>query len=93
MFDEKFNNYVEKYKKLSLIDKKKELDKEIKQTLAVLVKLHENSGKNVELLFNKELLDVKDGISSETDFVEAMFVYILMIQETLASYVEIINQK
>jgi hypothetical protein len=89
MFEEKLNNYVEAYKKLSLVDKKLAVEKEIKETLALLERLHENSGKNNDILFNKEILDVKDGVSTEDDFVEAMFVYILTIQESLASYVDL----
>ena len=89
MFEEKLNNFVESYKKLSLVDKKIALEKEIKETLALLEKLHENLGKENTILLNKEILDIKDGVSSEEDFVEAMFVYILMIQESLASYVDI----
>ncbi len=93
MFEEKLNNFVEAYKKLSLIDKKVALEKEIKETLALLEKLHQNLGKENTILLNKEVLDVKDGVSSEEDFVEAMFVYILMIQESLASYVDIKDGK
>ena len=93
MFEEKLNNFVEAYKKLSLIDKKVALEKEIKETLALLEKLHQNLGKENTILLNKEVLDVKDGVSSEDDFVEAMFVYILMIQESLASYVDIKDGK
>ena len=93
MFEEKLNNFVEAYKKLSLIDKKVALEKEIKETLALLEKLHQNLGKENTILLNKEVLDVKDGVSTEEDFVEAMFVYILMIQESLASYVDIKDGK
>ena len=93
MFEEKLNNFVEAYKKLSLIDKKVALEKEIKETLALLEKLHQNLGKENTILLNKEILDVKDGVSSEEDFVEAMFVYILMIQASLASYVDIKDGK
>ena len=89
MFEEKLNNFVDAYKKLSLVDKKMTLEKEIKETLALLQKLHEDLGRENTILLNKEILDVKDGISTEEDFVEAMFVYILMIQESLASYVDI----
>lgn len=89
MFEEKLNNFVDAYKKLSLVDKKMTLEKEIKETLALLQKLHEDLGRENTILLNKEVLDVKDGISTEEDFVEAMFVYILMIQESLASYVDI----
>ena len=83
----------DKYKKLSLVDKKIAIDKEIKETLALLEKLHERLGKENEILFNKEVLDVKDGVSNEEDFVEAMFVYVLTIQESLASYVDLIDKK
>jgi hypothetical protein len=93
MFEEKLNNFVEAYKKLSLVDKKVALEKEIKETLALLEKLHQNLGKENTILLNKEVLDVKAGVSSEDDFVEAMFVYILMIQESLASYVDIKDGK
>ena len=89
MLVDKLNNYVETYKKLSLIEKKQIIEKEIKDTLALLVKLHEDHGKESDILFNKEILDVKDGISNEEDFVEAVFVYVLSIQEMLASYIEI----
>ena len=92
-FLEKLNNFVEKYKKLSLVDKKIAIEKEIKETLALLEKLHEKLGKENDILFNKEVLDVKDGVSSEEDFVEAMFVYVLTIQESLASYVDLIDKK
>ena len=55
--------------------------------------MHQNLGKENTILLNKEVLDVKEGVSSEEDFVEAMFVYILMIQESLASYVDIKDGK
>ena len=61
--------------------------------MALLEKLHERLGKENEILFNKEVLDVKDGVSNEEDFVEAMFVYVLTIQESLASYVDLIDKK
>ena len=59
MFEEKLNNFVESYKKLSLVDKKIALEKEIKETLALLEKLHQNLGKENTILLNKEILDVK----------------------------------
>lgn len=89
MIEEKLNNYINSYKKLSLVDKKKTLEKEIKVILALLEKLHENLGAKSNFLFNKEILDIKEGVSTEEDFVEAMFVYVLSIQESLASYIEI----
>jgi len=93
MLLDKFNNYIESYKKLPLVEKKQIVEKELKETLALLVKLHENKGIEENLLFNKEILDVKDGNSSEEDFVEAMFVYILSLQEILGSYIELSENK
>lgn len=93
MFEEKYNNYIEAYKKLSLVDKKIAIEKEIKETLALLVKLQENLGQEANILFNKEVLDVKNGVSNEEDFVESMFVYVLTIQENLASYIELRDKK
>lgn len=93
MLVDKLNNYVETYKKLPLNEKKQIVEKEIKDTLALLIQLHSNLGQESEIIFNKEVLDVKNGVSSEEDFVEAMFVYILSMQEMLASYIEIIDKK
>jgi len=93
MFEDKLNDYVDAYKKLSLVDKKQVVEKEIKETLALLVKLHEKLGRESNILFNKEVLDIKDGVSTEEDFVEAMFVYILTIQEALASYIDLNENK
>ena len=57
------------------------------------MKLHEVKGLSAELLLNKEVLDIKDKNSTEDDFVEAIFVYILSIQELLASYVDFNEKK
>lgn len=90
---EEHNKYIELYKKMALVDKKNALEKEIKDILIFLMKLHEEHGWNAELLLNKEVLDIKDTNATEDDFVEAMFVYILSIQEMLASYIDLSEKK
>lgn len=93
MNQDEYNKYIELYKKMSLKDKKEALEKEIKDTLVFLMKLHEENGWKAELLLNKEVLDIRDANSTEDDFVEAMFVYILSIQEMLASYIDLCEKK
>lgn len=93
MNQDEHNKYIELYKKMSLVDKKNALEKEIKDILILLMKLHEVKGLSAELLLNKEVLDIKDKNSTEDDFVEAIFVYILSIQELLASYVDFNEKK
>lgn len=93
MNQEEHNKYIELYKKMSLKDKKEALEKEIKDILIFLMKLHEEKGWKADLLLNKEVLDIRDANSTEDDFVEAMFVYILSIQEMLASYIDLSENK
>lgn len=56
MFEEKLNNYVDAYKKLSMVDKKIAIDKEIKETLALLEKLHERLGKKMKFYLIRKFL-------------------------------------
>lgn len=83
-----FNDLVEKYKKLELIEKKRIVEEEIKEFIAVLDKLNSRQGKKTNLLFNREILDLKKEDSTEDDFVEAMYVYINSIKELFASLID-----
>ena len=86
--DKEFNVYIEKYKKLSLEDKKKLVEKEFEELIVVLKKINEDMGNNPKLLFNREILDLKKDNASEDDFVEATFVYINSIKELLATVIK-----
>ena len=82
-----FNEYVEKFKKLPL-DRKKELTiEEIKKIIGFLITLKKYSGLSEDIMLNREILDAK-GASTEEDFVEAIFVYAHVIEETLAEYLQ-----
>ena len=85
--DKDFNVYIEKYKKLSLEEKKKLVEKEFEELIVVLKKINENMGNNPKLLFNREILDLKKNNASEDDFVEAVFVYINSVKELLATII------
>lgn len=88
---ESFNQYIECYKKMPLEVKKELVVKESKKILAFLEKLKSDFDIQGKILFNKEILDITKS-SSEEDFVEAMFVYIHSIEESLGEYIEIISK-
>lgn len=85
--DDNFNEYVEKYKNLPLKEKKELVEKEMEELLVVLNALNEKIGDTPEVLFNREILDLKKEEATEADFVEAMFVYSYSIKELIASLV------
>ncbi len=86
--DKEFNDYIEKYKKLSLKDKKLYAEKQIQEIIASLQKLNEIHQIYEKILFNREVVDIRKDDSNEDDFVETVFVYMYSIKELLASYIE-----
>ena len=84
--NEKFNTYVDEYKKLPLSKKKDIVNKEIKKLLAFIEKDKQDLKIDSKILFNREILDLNKEPVSDDDFVEAMFVYIHAIQESLGEY-------
>lgn len=79
--DTNFDEYVEAFKKLPLEKKKEILITDFKELLIVINKLNNN---NKDVLFNRELLEVNQ---TEDDFVEAIFVYLCSIKESLGNYI------
>ena len=88
--NDKFNEYIEKFKLLPLQKKKKKTVDEIKLLLATIEKLKTDMNINEDIIFNREILDLNSDNISDDDFVEAMFVYINMIEESLGHYVNMI---
>lgn len=82
--EEKFNNYVETFKKLPLSKKKELTILEAKKTLAFTELVKNSVGAKKEMKLNKEVLDVSNGEITDDDFTEAMFVYLNSIRETVA---------
>lgn len=89
--NKEFNDYIECYKKMPLDLKKDLVIEESKKILAFLEKLKNDFNVQGKILFNKEILDVKNS-SSEEDFTEAMFVYIHSIEESLGEYIDMISK-
>lgn len=86
--DSNFNEYVDKYKNLPLKEKKELVEREMEELLIVLNALNEKYGEEPNVLFNREILDLKKDEATEADFVEAMFVYSYSIKELIASLVD-----
>lgn len=84
--NDSFNEYVSAFKKLSLDKKKRLVNKQAKKTLALIEKMKSDFSIEGGILFNREILDLQDENTSDEDFVEAMFVYIYSIQESIAVY-------
>lgn len=87
-----FNEFIEEYKKLSIEEKRKEIISAQKELIALFSNLCESVGANNKLLLNKEILDLNKEPVSETDYLEALFVYINMLKEQIGDYFEKINE-
>lgn len=88
MIEEKeFNEYVEKFKKMSLSKKKEVSIKEMKTLVAFVTLLKDKVGAPKEILYNREILDSNREDITEEDFVEAVFVYANIIKEAFSEYV------
>ena len=90
--NENFNKYVESYKKLPLQEKKEIVNTEIKKLLAFVEKAKMDVNAKGEMLFNREILDLNKEVVSDDDFVEAMFVYVHAIQESLGEYFNAVSK-
>ena len=82
--NQSFNEYINSYKKLPLQEKKNLAEQQFEEIIAVLDQLNIKYLNKSEILFNRELLDLKKETSTESDFVEAMFVYAYSIKELVA---------
>lgn len=85
--EQEFNEYVEKFKKMSLGKKKEVTIKEMKKLIAFVSLLKEKCGAPKEILYNREILDTNSENVSEEDFVEAIFVYANIVKEAFSEYV------
>ena len=90
--NEYFNEYIEKYKNLSLEEKKENVEKEFQELLTVMDALCKRYGKNPKILYNREIEDLKKSYATQDDFVEAMFVYVHSVKELFASLMDVLEK-
>jgi len=85
---EKFDELIEKYKKLSLNEKRNNLVKDFKEMIAVYLYLAESNNIPVELLNTKEILDINDKNYTEDDYLEAIYSYFNVLKEIVLRLLE-----
>lgn len=85
---EKFDELIEKYKKLSLKEKRNNLVKDFKEMIAVYLYLAESNNIPVELLNTKEILDINNENYEEDDYLEAIYSYFNVLKEIVSRLLE-----
>lgn len=86
-FNNVFNEYMEAFKTLDIPDKRMEIINSVKEINAIIDNLAEESKIDLGYLKSKEILDMKNGLESEDDFLEALLVYIEIFKNLLAQYI------
>ncbi|MDO4341516.1 MAG: hypothetical protein Q4C44_02090 [bacterium] len=89
--NEEFNNYVLMFKQLPKKEKEETLINILKENLVVVEKLLENKNINRDILYNREILDLKNVNYTDDDYLEAVFVYLHSFRELFASYIEVLE--
>lgn len=83
-----FTPVIENYKKLSISDKRQEIVNELKLMIAIFEKLCDDNNIQYREIKSREILDLKNGNETESDYLEAIFIYVEYLKEVLGSYLE-----
>ena len=86
-FNNAFNEYMEAFKALDIPDKRMEIINSVKEINAIIDKLADDSNADSNYLKSNDILDMKNGLESEDDFLEALLVYIENFKNLLAQYI------
>lgn len=86
-FNNAFKEYMETFKALDIPDKRMEIINSVKEINAIIDKLAEESEIDLNYLKSNEILDMKNGLESEDDYLEALLVYIENSKNLLAQYI------
>lgn len=81
-----FNKYIEEYKKLTVLEKREELIKSIKELIAGFEKIATVDNIELHYLRNREINDLKGENVSEDDFLEGTLVYIEVAKNLIGEY-------
>lgn len=81
-----FKEYIEAFKKMETIDKRKEIIHEINEVTAMFDMLATEADISLSYLKSSEISDLKDGYESEDDYLEALLVYIENAKSVLGQY-------
>jgi len=81
-----FEDYVAEYKSMDLVNKRKKLVKEVKLMIVILEKICVDNDISFRDVKSKEILAINDDNCSESDYLEALFVYVEYLKEILGAY-------
>ena len=81
-----FNDYMEKYKELSLKEKQQIMIKQLKLLASFSNTLCKEIGIDNEMILNKEIIDVEKENYTEDDFAEAGIVLVNSIQNSICDF-------
>lgn len=83
-----FEDLMASYKLLDNNDKRQKNIEELKLMIALLENLCRENNIQYRPIKSKEILDINNGNESESDYLEALFVYIEYLKEVLGSILE-----
>jgi len=76
-----YNDYIEKYKQLTYNEKREEILEKIRDMIEVL-----GNFTNInDDLINREIIDLKQNIINEDDYLEGLFVYLNILEDLIAN--------
>lgn len=85
---ENFDKIMEEFVKLNIDLKRNKIIDEIKFLIAYQSKLCMLNQSNFELMYNKEIGDLKSGNVSEKDFLEALYAYLYILKSADFKFVD-----
>lgn len=81
-----FNDYINEYKKLNLLEKREEYITALKELIVLFEGFASIDNIKLEYLKNNEVLDLNKANVSEDDFLEAAMVYLEVSKDIIGQY-------
>ena len=81
-----FKEYINAFKQLNIMDKRKEIIHNINEITAMFDMLAEESNIQLSYFKSKEISELKEGLESEDDYLEALLVYLENAKSVLGQY-------
>ena len=80
-----FEELIESYKLLPTSEKRNKLVRELKVLISAFDQICKEKNLDVQFIKSKEILDLKNGVETEDDFLEALFVYFQYLKEVVST--------
>lgn len=79
-----YDDYIEKYKKLNIYEKREEILEKKRGIIQVLG----NFSNINEMLINREIIDLNKSVVDEDDYLEGIFVYLNILEDLIANSIK-----